>query len=70
LTTSSACERLKKYLGGNGAGKARRHSGSGCIWLEPGFTIREANAYQNMLCYEPGYKEKMTDALRQAGLPE
>ena len=38
--------------------------------MKPGFTIREANAYQNMLCYEPGYKEKMTDALRQAGLPE
>ncbi len=38
--------------------------------LRPGFTIREANAYQTMWCYEPAYKEKMTDALRQAGLPE
>ena len=38
--------------------------------MKPGFTIREANAYQTMWCYEPAYKEKMTDALRQAGLPE
>ena len=38
--------------------------------LRPRFTIREANAYYTMWCYEPAYKEKMTDALRQAGLPE
>jgi len=38
--------------------------------LRPSFTIREANAYYTMWCYEPAYKEKMTDALRQAGLPE
>ena len=38
--------------------------------MKPGFTVHEANAFLTMLCYEPAYKEKMTDALRQAGLPE
>jgi hypothetical protein len=38
--------------------------------LKPGLTIREANAYQTMWCYETAYKDKMIDALRQAGLPE
>ena len=38
--------------------------------MKPGFTIREANAYYTMWCFEPAFREKMTSALRLAGLPE
>lgn len=38
--------------------------------LRPDFTIREASAFYRMFCFSPGYIEKMTGALRQAGLPE
>jgi hypothetical protein len=38
--------------------------------LKPGFTIRDANAYYSIWCFEPAYREKMMDALRLAGLPE
>ncbi|MBV9975880.1 MAG: hypothetical protein JO105_10850, partial [Hyphomicrobiales bacterium] len=38
--------------------------------MRPGFTITEANAYHTMWCFEPAYKAKLIDALRQAGLPE
>jgi hypothetical protein len=33
-------------------------------------TIREADAFSKLLCFEPAYREKMAGALRQAGLPE
>ena len=36
----------------------------------PGFTIRDADAYYEVFCFQPSYREKMRDALRQAGLPE
>jgi TolB-like protein len=38
--------------------------------MQPGFTIREADAYYKMWCFEPSFREKMRDALRMAGLPE
>jgi hypothetical protein len=38
--------------------------------LSPGFTIREADAYYEMWCFAPSYREKMRDALRTAGLPQ
>jgi TolB-like protein len=38
--------------------------------LKPGFTIRAADAYYRMWCFEPSYREKMRGALRSAGLPE
>jgi TolB-like protein/DNA-binding winged helix-turn-helix (wHTH) protein len=38
--------------------------------LNPGFTIREADTYYRMWCFEPPYRTKMQDALRMAGLPE
>ncbi|MET4234120.1 hypothetical protein ABIA85_007422, partial [Bradyrhizobium sp. LA6.10] len=33
-------------------------------------TIREADSYYRMFCFQPEYIEKMNSALRQAGLPE
>ena len=38
--------------------------------MKPGFSIREANAYYTMFCFEPAFREKMASALRLAGLPE
>jgi class 3 adenylate cyclase/TolB-like protein len=38
--------------------------------MKPGFTIRDANAYYTMWCFEAAYREKMTANLRLAGLPE
>jgi TolB-like protein len=38
--------------------------------LMPDFTIREANAFYRMYCFQPAFIEKMDGALRQAGLPE
>ncbi|MFK4502365.1 TolB-like protein [Bradyrhizobium japonicum] len=38
--------------------------------LRPDFTIREADSYYRMFCFQPEYIEKMNSALRQAGLPE
>jgi hypothetical protein len=33
-------------------------------------TIREANAFYTLSCFDTAYREKMAGALRQAGLPE
>jgi hypothetical protein len=49
--------------------EAKRHVAS-VLKLQPGFTIREADAYYGMWCFSPPYREKMRDALRTAGLPE
>jgi TolB-like protein len=38
--------------------------------LRPDFTIHEAAANYRMFCFSPEYIEKMSGALRQAGLPE
>lgn len=36
--------------------------------MQPGFTIREADAYYSMWCFSPSYRQKMQRALRSAGL--
>jgi adenylate cyclase len=36
----------------------------------PSMTIREADAFYKLICFEPAFREKMAGALRQAGLPE
>jgi TolB-like protein/DNA-binding winged helix-turn-helix (wHTH) protein len=38
--------------------------------LSPGFSIRDADAYYGMWCFEPSYREKMREALGTAGLPQ
>jgi adenylate cyclase len=38
--------------------------------MYPSMTIREADAFYKLVCFEPAYREKMAAALRQAGLPE
>jgi class 3 adenylate cyclase/TolB-like protein/tetratricopeptide (TPR) repeat protein len=38
--------------------------------MQPGFTIRQADAFYRMVCFEPAFREKMRGALRLAGLPE
>ena len=38
--------------------------------LRPDFTIREADAFYRMYCFQPEFIERMNGALRQAGLPE
>lgn len=38
--------------------------------MYPTMTIREADAFYKLVCFEPAYREKMAGALRQAGLPE
>jgi TolB-like protein/DNA-binding winged helix-turn-helix (wHTH) protein len=49
--------------------EAKAHVAS-LLNLNPGFTIREADAYYSMWCFTPSYREKMRDALRVAGLPQ
>jgi TolB-like protein/DNA-binding winged helix-turn-helix (wHTH) protein len=49
--------------------EAKAHVAS-LLKLNPGFTVREADAYYGMWCFPPSYREKMRDALRMAGLPE
>ena len=48
--------------------EARAHVAT-LLKLRPGFTIREADAYYKMYCFASSYREKMTEALRSAGLP-
>ena len=36
----------------------------------PSMTIREADAFYKLVCFEPAFREKMASSLRQAGLPE
>jgi TolB-like protein/DNA-binding winged helix-turn-helix (wHTH) protein len=38
--------------------------------LSPGFSIRDADTYYGMWCFEPSYREKMREALGRAGLPQ
>ena len=38
--------------------------------MYPTMTIREADAFYKMFCFEPSFREKMAGALRKAGLPE
>ena len=36
----------------------------------PSMTIREADAFYKLVCFEPAFREKMASSLHQAGLPE
>ena len=38
--------------------------------MYPTMTIREADAFYKLVCFDAAYREKMAGALRQAGLPE
>ena len=38
--------------------------------MKPGFTIRDAVVFYKAGCFELAFRDKMGDALRQAGLPE
>jgi adenylate cyclase len=38
--------------------------------MYPSMTIREADAFYKLVCFDAAYREKMAGALRQAGLPE
>jgi tetratricopeptide (TPR) repeat protein len=40
------------------------------IALKPQFTVREADRYYTMWCFDGDYRRRMTEALRLAGLPE
>jgi adenylate cyclase len=48
---------------------ARAHVAT-LLKLKPGYTIRDANAWYRMYCFEPTYIDKMDVNLRLAGLPE
>jgi hypothetical protein len=43
---------------------------SALLKVYPSMTIREADAFYKLICFEPAFREKMGGALRQAGLPE
>lgn len=38
--------------------------------MAPTMTIREADAFYKLVCFDAAYRDKMAGALRQAGLPE
>jgi hypothetical protein len=38
--------------------------------MYPTMTIREADAFYKLVCFDSAFREKMVGALRQAGLPE
>jgi DNA-binding SARP family transcriptional activator/TolB-like protein len=49
--------------------EARTHV-QAVLRVYPGFTIRDADAYYDVFCFERSYREKMREALRRAGLPD
>jgi adenylate cyclase len=49
--------------------EAKQHVAA-LLKMYPTMTIREADAFYKLSCFEPAYREKMAGALRQAGLPE
>jgi adenylate cyclase len=49
--------------------EAKQHVAA-LLKMYPTMTIREADAFYKLVCFEPAYREKMVGALRQAGLPE
>ncbi len=49
--------------------EAKQHVAA-LLKMVPTMTIREADAFYKLVCFEPAYREKMDGALRQAGLPE
>jgi hypothetical protein len=53
----------------NSLPRARVHVAK-LLKMMPGFTIREADAYYQMFCFQPAFIEKMNGARRKAELPE
>ena len=49
--------------------EAKQHAAA-LLKMYPTMTIREADAFYKLVCFDPAYREKMAGALRQAGLPE
>jgi len=49
--------------------EAKQHVAA-LLKMYPTMTIREADAFYKLVCFEPAYRDKMAGALRQAGLPE
>jgi adenylate cyclase len=49
--------------------EAKQHVAA-LLKMSPTMTIREADAFYKLVCFDPAYREKMAGALRQAGLPE
>ena len=50
-------------------GEAKQHVAA-LLKMYPTMTIREADAFYKLVCFEPAFREKMARALRLAGLPE
>jgi hypothetical protein len=50
-------------------GEAKQHVAA-LLKMYPTMTIREADAFYKLVCFDAAYREKMVGALRQAGLPE
>ncbi len=49
--------------------EAKQHVAA-LLKMYPTMTIREADAFYKLVCFDAAYREKMDGALRQAGLPE
>jgi tetratricopeptide (TPR) repeat protein len=49
--------------------EAKQHVAA-LLKMVPTMTIREADAFYKLVCFDAAYREKMVGALRQAGLPE
>jgi adenylate cyclase len=49
--------------------EAKQHIAA-LLKMYPTMTIREADAFYKLVCFDAAYREKMVGALRQAGLPE
>jgi adenylate cyclase len=49
--------------------EAKQHVAA-LLKMYPTMTIREADAFYKLSCFDPAYREKMAGALRQVGLPE
>ena len=49
--------------------EAKQHVAA-LLKMYPTMTIREADAFYRLVCFDAPYREKMVRALRQAGLPE
>ena len=49
--------------------EAKQHVAA-LLKMDPTMTIREADAFYKLVCFDTAYREKMSGALRQAGLPE
>ena len=49
--------------------EAKQHVAA-LLKMHPTMTIREADAFYKLVCFDAAYRQKMAGALRQAGLPE